>query len=215
MISKTVLLPLAMAFGSAGISYASLIVDTTPGTNSTYSDPTPGDQISILNGPVVSGFQTTEIVSLLNGSTFEFANKVNLIVNDNGGGDTFTLNISTPATNLADLTINGGNGADTFAVTPSAAIPFTIVGGGNPQAAPGNVLIVDLTGLTGATLTDTNSAAGFSGAWTFANAQSVAFTGIETLQPNQTAPEPGALPLVAAALAGLLVARARRTKRAN
>jgi hypothetical protein len=57
-------------------------------------------------------------------------------------------------------------------------------------------------------LTDTDTATGIQGAWTFTNSQPVNFTGIETLQPNQV-PEPGVLPLVAIGLAGLLITRIR------
>jgi hypothetical protein len=212
MASKSFLLPLALTLAS--VSYASLIVDTTPAISYIFNDSTPGDQVSILNGPLVSGVQTTEIISILNSSTIEFANKVNVTVNDTGGGDTFTLNISNPAAGLTALAVNGGNGADIFNVTPSSTIPFTINGGGNPQSAPGNVLIVNLAGLTGASLTDTNSATGFQGSWTFTNSQPLNFTGIETLNPSQVAPEPGVLPLVAAGLAGLLIARIRLTRHA-
>jgi hypothetical protein len=198
----------------AGIVHASVVVDTTPAPNLTFSDPTPSDQITILNGPIANGFQTTAISSSLNNSILEFANKTNVTINDTGGGDTITINISNPAVGLTGLMVNGGNGADAFTVTPSATIPFTINGGGNPQPAPGNVLTVILAGTTGATLTDVNTATGFQGAWTFAGSQPVNFTGIETLIPSQTAPEPGVLPLVAVGWVGLCIAGIR-LKRVN
>jgi len=191
----------------AGISQASVIVDTAPSTNFIFTDSTAGDQITILNGPIVSGFQTIEISSSLNSLTLDFANKTHVTVTDTAGGDTITLDFSIPAVGLVDLIVNGGNGADAFNVTPSATIPFTINGGGNPQPAPGNVLTVILAGTTGASLADVNTATGFQGAWTFTNRQAVNFTGIETLIPSETAPEPGVLPLVAVGLAGLFVAR--------
>jgi hypothetical protein len=209
MASKRFLLTFGMALALAGTGCASVIIDTTPSASFGYSDTTAGDQISIFTGPVANGFQTLEIVGSLSGSTFEVANKVSVTVSDSAGGDTFTVNIGIPAVGLTNLILNGGSGADTFDVTPSAMIPITVNGGGNPQPPPGNVLLVDLTGLTGANLTDTSSAAGFQGSWTFTNAQTVTFSGIGTLEPGQ-APEPGVLPLVAAGLAALLVARIRR-----
>ena len=185
-----------------GVGHASVVVDTTVSPGFTFNDPTPGDQITILNGPIANGFQTTAISSSLNNSTSEIANKTNVTVNDLGGGDAITINISTPAAALAGLLVNGGNGADAFTVTPSATIPFAINGGGNPQSAPGNVLTVILAGTTGAILSDANTATGFQGAWTFTGSQSVNFTGIETLIPSQAAPEPGVLPLVAVGWVG-------------
>ena len=208
MAWKRFLLPFAIVLALAGTGSASIVIDTTPSASFGYNDPTASDQISILNGPVVSGFQTIEIVSSLNGSTLEIANKLSVTVNDNAGGDTITVNFGIPSTSLTNLILNGGSGADTFDVTPSATIPISVIGGGNPQPAPGNVLMVDLTGLTGANLTDTSSASGFQGSWTFTNAQTVTFSGIETLVPGQ-APEPGVLPLVGAGLAGLLMVRIR------
>jgi hypothetical protein len=195
-----------------GIGYASVVVDTTSSANFTINESTPGDQITILNGPIVNGFQTTAISSSLNNSTFEVANKTNVTVNDLGGGDTITLNISTPAVGLTGLIVNGGNGADAFSVTPSATVLFTINGEGNPQPAPGNVLTVILAGTTGAILTDTNTALGFQGAWTFTGSQPVNFTGIETLIPSQVTPEPAVLPLVSVGCFGLFIARIRRNR---
>jgi len=212
MTSNTFSLLLASTLISVGIGHASVIVDTTPSLDFSFNDSTPGDQVTILNGPIANGFQTTEIVSSLNNSTFEFANKTNVTVNDIGGGDTITVNISNPAVGLTGLIVNGGNGADAFTVTPSATIPFTINGEGNPQSAPGNVLLVILAGTTGAILTDAATGTGFQGAWTFTDNQPVSFTGIETLIPSPAVPEPGVLPLVAVGLAGLFIARIRLSR---
>lgn len=210
MTPNTFPLLVVLTLISAGIGGAStIIVDTTPALNFALNDPTPGDQITIVNGSIVSGFQTTEVNSSLNSSTFEFANKVSVTVNDTGGGgDTISVNISIPATGLTEMTVNGGSGADTFIVTPSASIPFTINGGGNPQPAPGNVLTVILSGTTGASLADVSTVSGLQGAWTFTSGPAVNFTGIQTLNSNQV-PEPGALPLAAMGLAGFFIARIR------
>lgn len=205
MRSNAVSLLLVLAWVSAGISHAGIIIDTTPAVNLVVNDSTPNDLISILNGPIANGFQTIEIDSSL--FTYDFANKVNVTVNGTGNA-TIEIDFSVPAAGLTDLIVNGGNGSDLFTVTPSTSIPFTINGGGNPQSAPGNVLNVLLSGTTGAELTDTNTATGIQGAWTFTNRQPVNFTGIETLEPNQV-PEPGVLPLVAMGLAGLLITRIR------
>jgi hypothetical protein len=121
-----------LALIPVGLGHASVVVDTTPAVDFIFNDPTPGDQITILIGPIANGFQTTEIISSLNSSTLEFANKTNVTVNDIGGGDTITITISNPAVGLTDLIVNGDDGADAFTVTPSATIPFTINGEGNP-----------------------------------------------------------------------------------
>ena len=208
MRSNTVSLLLVLAWVSVGISHAGIITDTTPAANLVVNDSTPNDLISILNGPIANGFQTIEINSSL--FTYDFANKVNVTVNGTSNA-TIEIDFSVAAAGLTDLIVNGGNGSDLFTVTPSASIPFTINGGGNPQSAPGNVLKVLLSGTTGAALTDTDTATGIQGAWTFTNSQPVNFTGIETLQPNQV-PEPGVLPLVAIGLAGLLITRIRLSR---
>jgi hypothetical protein len=213
---KTFSLLLLSNLSLVGIGHAATVVDTTTAVNFTFNDITPGDQITILDGPIASGFQTTEISSSFGSFTLVLANKTNVTVNDLAGGDTITIDISNPATGLADLIVNGGNGADAFTVTPSTTIPFTINGGGNPQPAPGNVLTVILAGTNGAILTDATTATGFQGAWTFASDQPVNFTGIETLIPSsstQTVPEPGVLPLVAVGMAGLFLARLRLNRR--
>jgi hypothetical protein len=203
--SNTVSLLLVLAWVSVGISHAGIIIDTTPAAGLVFNDTTPNDLISILNGPIANGFQTIEISTTL--VTYDFANKVNVTVNGTGNA-AIDIDFSVAAAGLTDLIVNGGNGSDFFTVTPSAAIPFTINGGGNPQLAPGNVLKVLLSGTTGAELTDTNTATGIQGAWTFTNSQPVNFTGIETLEPSQV-PEPAVLPLVAMGLAGLFITRIR------
>jgi len=191
---------LAAILISAGVSYAQ-VIDTTTAVDYMYNDLTPGDSITISNGPVQFGSQTFTITSSLY-SWDELANKTHVTLNL-GGGDTVVVSFSILPAGLTDLTINGGNGADTFTVTPTG-VPILINGEGNPQPAPGNVLDVLLAGTTGADLTDTSSPTGLQGSWTFTNESPVNFTGIETVVP-----EPAGLPLLAAGLGGLLLAGVR------
>jgi len=200
---------LLLAMMTVGISPAGTIVDTAPALTFTFTDATPGDQITISNGPFTGGAQTLAIAGTST-NTFEAGNKVAIVVNDTGGGDTIIVNFSLIATGLTALTVNGGNGADTFIVTPPPlGLPLTINGGGNPQMAPGNVLTVLLAGTTGASLVDMNTSTGLQGSWTFTSNSPVNFTGMETV----TVPEPGVLPMVAVGLAGLLIAGIRLKNR--
>ena len=97
--------------------------------------------------------------------------------------DSTTITIS----NLAGVTAAGGNLSDAFNVTPSATTAFTVNGGlPNPPASPGDMLNVNLTGVTNPILIKTFSrATGYSGSWAFANRQEVNFTGIESLLPPE------------------------------
>ena len=77
--------------------------------------------------------------------------------------------------NLDDLTVDTGNAADTISVFPSSTTTFSI-NAGNPTTIPGDVLTMNLGGITGANL---NVTAPGSGSWTFTNAKNTDFTGIE------------------------------------
>jgi SdrD B-like domain/Right handed beta helix region/Putative Ig domain/Domain of unknown function (DUF4214) len=83
----------------------------------------------------------------------------------------------------------GSDGSDTFNVTPSASTTFTVNGGlPNPPALPGDTLNVAVAGTTNPTLNATfNSATGYSGSWTFGNADPINFAEIETLVPGPPA----------------------------
>jgi hypothetical protein len=92
--------------------------------------------------------------------------------------DTGTLNGSA-ITFTSFETLSGGTGVDTFTVAPSSTQTYTI-NGNLPGAGsvPGDMLNLNLSGVTGASLTP--GAVG-SGTWTFSNRMPVNFTGIEFL----------------------------------
>ncbi len=82
-----------------------------------------------------------------------------------------------------NLSLTTGGGSDAFDVAPLAGTTVSIDGGNpTPPAAPGDSLLVDLSGATAPALSVTNSAAGSAGAWTFGNKNAVNFSQLETLQ---------------------------------
>jgi hypothetical protein len=106
-----------------------------------------------------------------------------VVVSGGAGDDVFQLN---PAAGSAPaVTVVGQAGSDTFNVTPNPATAFTISGGDpTPPATPGDTLNVALAGTTSPAVAATfNPALGFSGTWTFADRQPIAFDTIETLTP--------------------------------
>ena len=160
--------------------------DTGSTTNYTFTATTGGEEINVVDGPVVGGTQTTQINSGASG-TFElvnFANKTNVIVDTNGGSDLVTVNNPNPAVGLATLTVQGGALAESFRVTPSATIPYTINGGGPLPPGTGDVLIVPLAGTTGQALSIASDATGLQGQFTFTNRQPVTFSQVETINPS-------------------------------
>ncbi len=120
-----------VALDGKTIAYDGLspIDDTVAAVNYTFNLTAGGETINIVNGGLVSGFQTNQI----NGGaapTFElvnFANKTNVNVNALGGVDTITLNVTTAATGLATLTVDSGDGNDTVNVLNTAAAFTTSV----------------------------------------------------------------------------------------
>ena len=93
-----------------------------------------------------------------------------------GTGDILTL------ANVDRLNLNGGDVADAFAITPSAAGgAINTINGGLPAGGTGDTLDLNLTGLTGTSITNLVSAAGLSGTFTFTNGANVAFSGVESL----------------------------------
>src|SRR5207253_6475913 len=131
----TQLSPTAGVIDVAGITirYDNLepLTDTSSAVNFTFTATSGGEEINVVDGPVVGGMQTTEINSGASG-TFElldFANKTNVTINTGGGTDIVTVNNPTPAAGLTTLTVNGDTAAETFRVTPSATIPYAVNGG--------------------------------------------------------------------------------------
>jgi hypothetical protein len=85
------------------------IEDTTVAASLTIDATAGAETINIIDGPVVNGFQTTEVNSATN--TFElvrFANKASVIVNGLQGADTININNPNPAVGLVNLDVNTG-----------------------------------------------------------------------------------------------------------
>lgn len=98
--------------------------------------------------------------------------------------ETVTFNLG----NGGALTVLTGAGTDTFDVTPSATVTMNI-DAGDPAAAPGDTLNLNLANLSGATLSAL-APAGFDHAYSFANAMPVNFAHVETWTPVAVAPSP-------------------------
>jgi uncharacterized repeat protein (TIGR01451 family) len=85
---------------------------------------------------------------------------------------------------VVNLNVTGGTGSDTFNVTPGVTTISVDGDLPNPPTTPGDTLNVVLAGLTTPALTDTVTATGHQGSWTFGNAMPVNFNRIETLSNN-------------------------------
>jgi hypothetical protein len=132
-----------MVLGDTTIHYAEIapINDTVPAASYTLNATAASETINVVNGPVVSGVQTTQ-VNDGSGGTFElvnFANKPSVTINGGGGSDTFNLNNTLPAVGLSALALDSSPGAaSTFNLTAtSAAVPVSLVGGGADTANVG------------------------------------------------------------------------------
>lgn len=121
-----------------------------------------------------------------NGSeSISFANPTGtLSIVGDAGADTFQIGpLDTPSSGLTSLTVTGGLAADSFLVRPSSLYPIT-VNGGSPTVCTGDVLVLELDGITGATLTMTGPG---MGTWSFdAPHLPITFTGIGS-QPQSKA----------------------------
>ncbi len=85
----------SVTFDRSTITYSNLapIDDTVGALFFTINGTAASEQIDMLKGPTIGGFATT----LINSSSFElinFANKGNVVVNGNGGNDTFLVDFS-------------------------------------------------------------------------------------------------------------------------
>jgi hypothetical protein len=127
-----------LVVGHTTIHYAQIapINDTASATNVTYNGTAAAETISVVTGPIVGVTQTTQI----NSGSFEainFANKTNVTINGNGGGDTFNLNSTTPAAGLSTLAVDSTSGgvSSTFNVLAMpSSVSVSLVGGGNDTA---------------------------------------------------------------------------------
>src|SRR5262245_15541078 len=82
------------------------IIDTVTAASLTINGTAGSDAITVTDGGIVNGFQTTQVSS----PTFEsvtFANKGTMIIDGQGGGDTVSFNNPNPATGLTAVTLRG------------------------------------------------------------------------------------------------------------
>ena len=103
-----------------------------------------------------------------------------LELNTFDGDDSITVDDLAGVADLQELQLNGGVGLDDFDVVPSMAL--ISIDGGDPVAAPGDELTIDLAGTTGADLTLLGPGAGDIN---FTSGEApVIYFGIETLDPQ-------------------------------
>ena len=103
--------------------------------------------------------------------------------------DSITGEVDINFTGIASIEFTGGTGNNTFNITPSSATSISI---GNERPAspnsPGNTLNLTLVGITNPSLgVAFENPFGFTGTWTFGNAQPVAFSDIANLVPGPAA----------------------------
>jgi hypothetical protein len=142
-----------------------LVLDDTADTGN--------DGYALANGV----FSKSNVAVTVTYGTLEFVE-----VNGSAGNNTFTFESPGFAT---DVDLRGFAGSDTFVVTPSTRATVTVEGS-DPTVAPGDVLrFVSAAPAGAATLTPNGPV---NGTYTFAAAEPVIFTGIETFTPPPAAP---------------------------
>ena len=114
------------------------LADTVASATFLVNGTTAGEQINIVDGPVVAGLQTTEVNSGAS-ATFElidFANKTKATVNGIDGVDTFTVNNPSASVGLTHLILQGGatSGDTVNILTTPALVTTNWVGGSNGLA---------------------------------------------------------------------------------
>ena len=92
--------------GTQTIDFAGIapITDTVVAATLTITGSAGADAITVTDGGLVNGFQTTQVSA----ATFEsirFANKTTATINGNGGADTLAFNNPTTATGLTTLNV--------------------------------------------------------------------------------------------------------------
>jgi hypothetical protein len=140
---------IALAGGLIRFSNLTPVNDTVPVTNFTFTAPAASAALNVINGPVVSGFNTTQ-VNDLGSASFElinFANKTNVTLNSGTGSSIVSINNPVPASGLTMLTANGSPSSDSFSVKASASVTINL-NGGSPLVAPGDQLNYDAEGRT-------------------------------------------------------------------
>ena len=150
--------------GQVDFDLIELINQTKAATNLVMNLGATNDEINIVDGPMVDGFQTTQINGGLapTFTTLNFANKSTLTINSGDGDDTFNVNNPNPANGLGQVNLNGENGNDVFNMTPGP-VPYDL-DGGDPTICPGDSLFIDFSGVTNPQLINVGPG---SGTWTF------------------------------------------------
>jgi hypothetical protein len=115
------------------------IIDTTPSVNYTFNVFTAGEQVNVIDGPVVSGVQTTQINSGTSGAfeLADIANKTHVTINANAGAQAIAVDNPTPAAGLADLTIGHASAGESTVSVAATSVPLALVGGGNDAVTIG------------------------------------------------------------------------------
>ena len=87
---------------------------------------------------------------------------------------------------LSQVTVQGYDGADTFNVTPSASTTLNVYAGAPSGVTLNNTLNLQPGGASDISLSETSTATGFQGAYTFGNRQPVNFQNIQAAQQQQS-----------------------------
>lgn len=201
------------------------INDTAAVTTYTFND-FGGTTLNVVDGPIVGGFQTTQI----NGSGFEttnIANKTNVVINGQLPSTTYTVNNPTPATGMTRMLIVGLGGGNTFNITPSATVPIIVQG--SPISlfftAPTDTMTINGAGVTNLLLASVSNIFGVAGRYTFSNRTNVDFQNMAAVSPTgpaagcQLAPAPALgtslLLALGVMIAGLAIGRLARGGRGS
>ena len=166
---------------------------TTTAANEALSITTSGGADNINIGGVNGVQNISATVSISNPSS-----RSNVTVDNTGDATGRTANISetgitvgfAPAAinitsnDVASFIVRGGSAADTFNVTPTtfSSLAFNIQGAA-PTTSPGDVLSLNLTGVTGASLVSPTAG---SGTYSFTNRTSVSYSQIERVTSGGT-----------------------------
>jgi fibronectin-binding autotransporter adhesin len=114
--------------GDSTINYTGLepIDDLNVVANYTINATNGLNFINIVNGPIVSGTQTTQVNDgAILFERINFANKTNVTVNALDGSDQIAINNSLKGVGLASLIVNGGNGDDQFNINGPGIVSGT------------------------------------------------------------------------------------------
>ena len=126
------------------------VFDTVPAVNFTFTAPASSTAINVVDGPVVSGFTTTQIDDGGTGSfeLINLANKANVTINSSTGAQSIVLDNPTAPAGVATLTINAGAADDqvtAIATSPGVATTVNTLGGADNVRVAGTGLPVGTT----------------------------------------------------------------------